>query len=88
MLYRGTWGGDIFQDIVQATARDLCMFGTAEVRKIGFTPCISVHDEIVSIADKDREVAEYEKAFQKVPEWATEIPVAAEGWKGKYYRKD
>ena len=88
MFYRRTWGGDIFQDIVQATARDLCMYGTTEVKKLGFTPCISVHDEIVSLGDEDREVSEYEQAFQKVPEWAAEIPVAAEGWKGLWYRKD
>jgi len=88
MAYRGTWGGDIFQDIVQATARDLCMYGTSEVKKIGFTPCISVHDEIVSLGEEDREVSEYEQAFQLTPDWASEIPVNAEGWKGPYYRKD
>jgi DNA polymerase len=88
MMYRSTWGGDIFQDIVQATARDLCVYGTSEVKRRGFTPCISVHDEIVSLGDKEKSITEYEQAFQCKPEWAAEIPVAAEGWIGQYYRKD
>jgi len=87
MYHRKTWGGDIFQDIVQGTARDLCVFGTMEVEKLGYKPVMTVHDEVVCVAPEDKSLEEFEKAFSKTPDWANGIPVSAEGWKGKWYRK-
>jgi len=88
MLYRGTWGGDIFQDIVQATARDLCVYGTSQVKKLGYTPVMTVHDEVLCLADEGKDIKEFEQTFSEVPYWAREIPVSSEGWIGKFYRKD
>jgi DNA polymerase len=88
MMERRTWGGDIFQDVNQATARDLCCYGTRAVEDLGFEPVISVHDECIAIGDEDREVSEFEAGFSKKPLWAIDIPLDVEGWKGKYYRKD
>ena len=83
MVHRKSWGGDVFQDAVQGTARDLCVFGTKEVERRGFEPIMSVHDEVVAIGDKDADIREFEKGFEVVPAWGSEIPVSAEGWSGK-----
>jgi len=87
MMYRRTWGGDIFQDINQATARDLCVYGTHVVEGLGFQPVMSVHDEVVCLGGMDRDVKDFEAGFSQKPEWAADIPVDAEGWVGRYYRK-
>lgn len=84
----GTYGGDLFQTFVQAIARDIMINGWMNVEALGFDVVLSVHDEVGAEADDDRELAEFEAAMIDIPEWATGLPVSAEGYKSKRYRKD
>jgi DNA polymerase len=52
--------------------------------------CFHVHDEIVVEVEMFRAAYALEKmtALMSVaPAWAAGLPLAAEGWKGKRYRK-
>jgi len=85
---RKTWGGDIFQDVVQGIARDLMCYGSRAAAQKGFDIIATVHDEALGIGDKDRDLQEFIDAFSQKPDWANGCPVEASGWKGQYYRKD
>lgn len=82
-----TYGGDCFQGAVQAIARDIMINGWRNVEKAGFDVVLSVHDEVGAEGDEDRELSEFEAQMVSLPEWAEGLPVSAEGYKAKRYRK-
>ena len=88
MYERKTWGGDIFQDFVQGTARDMMCYGSRQAGKAGFEIFATVHDEALGLGDSDRDLDDFITAFAQKPSWAKGCPVEASGWKGQYYRKD
>jgi DNA polymerase bacteriophage-type len=82
------YGGLIFQNIVQATARDLIAEGKVRAKARGYEPIMSVHDEVITEVPADFGSAEeLEQILCELPAWATGCPIAAEGWKGFRYRK-
>jgi DNA polymerase len=84
----GLYGGLIVENIVQAVSRDLLVHGMMEGEQAGYLPVLSVHDEaVVEVPEGWGSVAEYERILATVPAWAEGCPVAAEGWRGKRYRK-
>lgn len=78
----------IVHNCVQAIARDVMIHGWANVEALGFDVVLSVHDEVGAEAAEDRELAEFEAAMIDLPEWAAGLPISAEGYKSKRYRKD
>lgn len=82
------YGGLIVENIVQAVSRDLLAEGMLEAEKRGYTPILSVHDEVVAEVEPGfGDVKEFEKILATGPAWAAGCPIAAEGWRGKRYRK-
>jgi DNA polymerase len=77
---KNLYGGLLFENAVQATARDL--FGEAILRCERHAPVVlHVHDEIVREvpeAEAEEAAREMEKLLTTVPEWAPGLPVAAE----------
>ncbi len=80
----GTWT----ENVVQAIARDVMVEGMFRLEDAGFEVILTVHDEVIAEADEGHGTAEeFEKLLEIVPTWAEGLPVKAEAWCGKRYRK-
>lgn len=83
-----TYGGKLTENIDQGIARDLMAEAMLRCQEYGYTPVLTVHDEIVAEDElSDREIREFEELMAQLPAWAEGLPIAAEGWKGRRYRK-
>lgn len=83
-----SWGGTLAENITQAVARDLLMYGMLRLEKTGYDPLFSVHDEL--ICQKligQGNIDEYSKILCEVPTWGVNMPIEAKGWVGPRYRK-
>lgn len=85
-----TYGGSLTENVVQGIARDLLANRMLAVSEEGHRIVLHVHDELVteSSTDKPKEnFAELKHIVETVPAWASGLPIAAEGWYGRRYRK-
>lgn len=83
-----TYGGSLVENAVQAIARDILAEAMLRVEAAGFPIVLTVHDEILSEAPIDRDLADFTAALTAVPQWAAGLPIAAKAWSGPRYRKD
>lgn len=86
---QSTYGGKLTENIVQATARDLMAAAILRAEATGQYPIVlSVHDELIAEVDEGTgDIHEFEALMCEDPGWADGLPVAAEGWRGKRYKK-
>lgn len=85
---QGAYGGLLFQNGVQAAARDVMAGGMKRAEAAGYDLCLTVHDENVAEADIDFGSADEFGAFLTEGEpWMAGLPVAAEAWEGPCYKK-
>lgn len=84
-----TYGGSLTENAVQATARDLMREAMLRLDETDtYSVILTVHDEIVSeVAEGSGDLHEYESLVAQAPEWADGLPVVAEGWRAKRFRK-
>ncbi|WP_225870102.1 hypothetical protein [Corynebacterium silvaticum] len=82
-----TYGGKLTENIVQAVARDLLMFGMHQVADAGHRIVMHVHDEIV-VETTTATVDEICDLMASTPDWAAGLPLAADGYSCDFYRKD
>jgi DNA polymerase len=85
-----TYGGKLVENLVQATARDVFMYGMRLAEENGYPVCIRVHDELVcETPDTDEWTAEGLSALMATnPNWSAGLPLAAAGFESDRYRKD
>lgn len=84
-----TYGGKLVENIVQAVARDCLADAMLRLDDQGFKLVCHVHDEVV-IEERDEHVrlGEVNKIMGQAIPWAKGLPMAADSYETKYYRKD
>lgn len=84
-----TFGGKLAENITQAGARDVFKHGTLLADQAGYPLVFPVHDENVTEVPDTPEYSaeELSRLMSIVPDWATGLPLAAEGFECYRYRK-
>lgn len=86
------YGGKFFENVVQATARDVLAHAIVNLERAGYPVVLHVHDEIVCEVPKGsgKTVEELERIMSTMPEWAKDWPIKASGgWaRGRYCKAD
>ena len=85
-----TYGGKIFENIIQAIARDILAAAMLRAEKAKFKIVLTVHDELVAeVPERDSVLTlnNFINCITRLPKWAENCPISAEGWRGKRYKK-
>lgn len=86
-----TYGGKLAENITQSVTRDLLAEAMLRLDADGWDIALHVHDEVAAdvpvFGDMDARLKTFERTVAQLPAWATGLPVAAEAWRGKRYRK-
>lgn len=84
----GTHPGMLVENIIQALARDLLVYGLLCAEQAGYKILMSVHDEAIAEGLHDEvTIEEFCDYLCTKPKWATTLPVKAEGYLSKRYKK-
>ena len=87
-----TYGGKLVENIVQAIARDCLAIAIENLEAQGLQVVFHIHDEVVidtpAWADEDTMLETVTKIMTKPIPWAQMLPLNADGWVDKYFKKD
>lgn len=84
-----TWGGKLFENVIQAIARDILCHALANLDKAGLPVVMHVHDEaIVDVPKDEYTVDQMNNLMADLPDWGKDIPLEADGFKSNFYMKD
>lgn len=82
------YGGLLMENCTQAVARDVMVRGMIALEKAGYEVVLTVHDEVVNEVDEDfGSIGEVISLITQPVEWAPGLPIAADGFEAKRYRK-
>lgn len=87
-----TYGGKLVENIVQAIARDCLAIAIENLEAQGLHVVFHIHDEVVidtpAWVDEDTMLETVTKIMTKPIPWAQLLPLNADGWVDKYFKKD
>lgn len=86
-----TWGGKLFENLIQAIARDCLATAMMRMDRAGWRIVMHVHDEVVvEVCDNIAESAlkQIEDVMAEPLEWAPGLLLTADGFICDYYKKD
>ncbi len=86
-----TYGGKLTENVVQATSRDILTDSMTRLRDEGFRIVMHVHDEIiceVKEEDAEEQLLRMERIMGEEVSWAPGLPLKAEGYITRFYKKD
>jgi hypothetical protein len=81
------WGAVLFENIVQATARDLLRDAVCALEELGVPVIFTAHDEIVAEVPLDFDAGLIERTMLLPPKWAPDLPLAIEISETQAYMK-
>jgi DNA polymerase len=82
------YGGRWVENAVSGFCRDLLANAMLNLEAAGYPIVLSVHDEVVAeVPEGFGSVSEFEEIMCRLPDWAESLPVKAEGWRAKRFRK-
>lgn len=86
-----TYGGKLVENIVQAIARDCLAIAIENLEAQGLHVVFHIHDEVVidtpAWADNDTMLDTVTKIMTKPIPWAQALPLNADGWVDKFFKK-
>ena len=86
-----TWGGKLFENLIQAIARDCLAAAMLRLDAVGYKIIMHIHDEVVVEVPKENALAsleEIERIMAEPLSWAPGVILTADGFVSEYYRKD
>lgn len=84
-----TYGGRLFENVVQATAADIQFEGLVRLDSRGYPIVMHTHDEGTGeVPEGFGSVDEMSAIIAERPTWASWWPLRAAGWRHKRYQKD
>lgn len=87
-----TYGGKLVENVVQAIARDCLAQAIERLEAAGYPVVFHIHDEVVidlpPYADDDTMLADVVRIMSTPISWAPGLPLGADGWVGKFFKKD
>lgn len=87
-----TYGGKLVENIVQAIARDCLAIAIENLEAQGLHVVFHIHDEVIidtpAWADEDTMLETVTKIMTKPIPWAQALPLNADGWVDKFFKKD
>lgn len=81
------WGGRLFENVVQAIARDVLRDTVLRLERGGIAVIFTAHDEVVCEVPKDFPAQEISRLMVTPSAWASDLPLAAEVIESQVYTK-
>lgn len=88
MAEESTYGGKLAENVTQAVARDLLAAATVRVARVEpYEIVMHVHDSLAAeVPAGAGDVDEFCRLLATAPPWAGGLPLAAEGYRSRYFR--
>lgn len=86
-----TYGGKLTENIIQAIARDCLAESIKNLVKAGYVPVFHIHDEVICEVPENDSRLNLENAVEimcRPISWADGLPLNADGFTSKYYKKE
>ncbi len=88
LMVQETFGGKACENVTQATARDILAYAMLNLEAHGYRIVFHVHDEcVMEMPEGIGSVEEACAIMGQPPEWCSDLPLRADGYECRSYRK-